>query len=210
MVVLKIIGWILAGLLLLLSALLLLSVDLLLRADGVKGFRIRVRILGISLGGKKKPKKKKPEGAWVKELKKFLGLSHLGNADTIRSTVESHGFTVTLKDTVETFFQLLDRVFWILKRCKIPYCRITAVSGGEDAALDYGIACATLYPLGGYLQERIGMNPKKLKMDIRCDYGLPEGQFELELALRIRVIHGLRAFLHIIKKNIEKDLNEVS
>ena len=211
MVVLKIIGWIFAGLLLLLLGISLLPVDLLLQSDGVQGFRVRVRILGIAFGGgEKKPKKKKPESALVKALKKSLGLSHLGNADTVRSTVKTHGFSMTLKDTVETFLLLLDRVLWILKHCKIPYCRITAVSAGEDAALDYGIACATLYPLAGYLQERMGMNPKKLKMDIRCDYGLPEGKFELDLAVRIRVYHALSALVHIIMKNIEKDLNEVS
>ncbi len=213
MVALKIIGWIIAGILLLTVGLCLLSVDLLLQSDGVQGFRIRVRILGISFGGEPKEerkKEKKPENAFIKALKKSLGLSHLGSGDAVRSTVESHGFTMTLQETVETFFLLLDRVLWILKRRKIPYCRITAVSGGEDAALDYGVACAVLYPLSGYLQERMGVDPKKIKMDIRCDYALPEGQFELDLAVRLRILHVLRAFIHILNKNMKKDLNEVS
>lgn len=209
MVVLKIIGWIVAGLLLLLLATSLLPVDLLLQSDGVEGFRIRVRILGITFGGKprkKNEKEKKPENAFIKALKKSLGLSHLESGEAVRSSVQSHGFTATLQETVETFFLLLDRVLWLLKRCKVPYCRITAVSAGEDAALDYGIACATLYPLAGYLQERMGMNPKKLEMEIRCDYSLPEGRFELDLAVRIRIYHVLFSLMHIIMKN----LNEVS
>ncbi len=203
MVVLKIIGWIVLAIVLLVLGVALLPVDLLLQSDGADGFRVRVRVLGLVFGGgKKKKKEKKPEGAFSKSLKRWLGISKPEDGEEQREAAKKRGFPGDLQETVELIFMLLDRLFWILKRCKIPYCRITAVSGGENAALDYGIACATLYPLAEYLQERADLNPKKLKMEIRCDYSRPQGAFELDLAVRVRVIHGLRAALHIIMKKI--------
>ncbi len=213
MVVLKIIGWILASLALLLVLVLMLPVDLLLQSDGVKGFRVKVRILGLTFGEnpkkEKAKKEKKPESAFVKAIKRSLGLSHLGSIEDARNSIEKRGFAETVTETAKIFMLLLDRVLWLVKRCRVLYCRITAVSGGDTAALDYGIACAVLYPLSSYLQERMRLNPKRLKLDLRCDHTRPEGQFELDLAVRLRVIHSLRALMHIIKKNIEKEIERV-
>lgn len=210
MVVLKSIAWILAILLALLTGLSLLPIDLLLRSDGAEGFRLGVRILGFALGGSKKKapkKKKKTENPLIKAIKKSLGLP---DTEEMRTASGDDGFSAALTDTAESLLQLLDRALWLLKRCRVPYCRITAVTAGENAALDYGVACATLYPLTGYLRERMGLHPKRLKMELRCDYALEEGRFELDLAVRVRLIHVLRALLHILTKNVEKTLKEVS
>lgn len=212
MVVLKIIGIILAVLALLIAVLLLLPVDLLLKSDEEKGFSFGVRVLGMVFTGgkkeKKKEKKKKPDNPLVKAVKKLLGVSNLENAQAIRGAVEEQGASEALQDTVQSVFLLLDRVLWLIKHCRIPYCRIVSVSGGENAALDYGIACAAIYPLVGYLQEKLRLKQRDLTVDIRCDYGLDAGKFLLDLAIRIRVVHVLRALLHIIKKNVEKELTE--
>lgn len=213
MVILKIIGWILACLTLLILLLLLLSVDLILRFDEKKGFQVKVRVLGITFGGKpkkEKPKKeKKPESEFVKSIKRYFGISHLGNMEEAKNTIQKKGFSETVSETVELFMLLLNRVFWLIKRCRVPYCRITAVSGGEDAALDYGVSCAVLYPMTAYLQEQMNLNPKKLKLELRCDYAREKGTFELDLAVRLRVLHAVRALVHIILKNIDKEVERV-
>lgn len=209
MVVLKIVGWILASLALLLVLLLMLSVDLLLQSDGIEGFRVKVRVLGLTFGGnskKEKPKKeKKPESAFMRSVKEALGISHLSSAEGAKEAIEKKGLGETVTETVELFMLVLDRVIWLVKRCKVPYCRITAVSGGEDAALDYGVACAVLYPLSAYLQENMKLKQKRLKLDIRCDYSREEGAFELDLAIRMRVVHLVRVLLHVVRKNLEKE-----
>lgn len=217
MVVLKIIGWILACLTLLLVLVLMLSVDLILQSDGSEGFRVKVRVLGITFGGKPKkektkkdtPKEKKPESAFVKAIKRSLGISHLGSVEDAKESIEKKGFAETVTETAELFMLVLNRVVWLVKRCRVPYCRITAVSGGEDAALDYGVACAVLYPLTAYLQENMKLKQKRLKLELRCDYTREEGAFELDLAIRLRVVHAVRALLHIILKNLEKEVERV-
>ena len=211
MVVLKIIGWIVLILLLLLLLLLLLSVDLILQYDAAKGFQVKVRVWGMVFGGSKgakKEKTEKEESGFVKAIKKQLGISHLGSMQEARETVEERGFAETVTDTAELLMLLLERVFWLVKRCRVPYCRITAVTGGEGAALDYGVACAVLYPLTAYQQEQMRLKQKRLRLDLRCDYGLEQGVFELDLAIRIRTVHALRAVLHILGQTIKKNVKE--
>ncbi|MBR6794168.1 MAG: hypothetical protein IKM48_07450 [Clostridia bacterium] len=212
MVVLKIIGWILASLTLLLALILMLSADLLLQSDGIEGFRVKVRVLGLTFGSKpkkeKRKKEKKPESAFVRSIKEALGISHLTDAQGAREAIEKKGLGETVTETVELFMLVLDRVIWLVKRCRVPYCRITAVSGGEEAALDYGIACAVLYPLTAYLQEKMRLKPKKLKLQLACDHAREQGSFELDLAVRVRVIHAVRVLLHIVKKNLEKEVEK--
>ena len=206
MIALKIIGIILAVLAALIAVLLMLSVDILLQASSEKGFQVLFRIFGKIFGDepKKEKEKKTPENPLVKGLKKTLGISHLGDFKTIRSTVEEHGAAVTLSETVSTVMLLLNRILWLLKRSRIPTCRIVSVSGGEDAAIDYGIACAALYPLAGYLQATA--RACKPQLDLRCDYEQPKGTFDLKLVIRVRVLHVMRVFLHMMKKNIEKEV----
>lgn len=212
MVVLKIIGWILASLALLLVLLLMLPVDLLLQSDGIEGFRVKVRILGFTFGGKskkEKPKKeKKPESAFMRSIKEALGISHLSSVEGAKEAIEKKGLGETITETAELFMLVLERVIWLVKRCRVPYCRITAVSGGEEAALDYGIACAVLYPLTAYLQEKMKLKPEKLKLELACDHAREQGSFELDLAVRVRVIHGVRVLLHIVRKNLEKEVEK--
>lgn len=207
MIVLKIIGIILA-VIALLAGVLLLPLDILLLADHKNGFSFFVRFLGIRFGGENESKEQKPKrkNPLVQAVKKTLGISHLESAKELRSTVEQHGAATTVKETVELFILFIDRLLWLIKRCRIPKCRIISVSGGENAAIEYGIACATLYPLVTYLQTNTRLRKRGLTLEVRCDYDLPKGQYELELVIRLTLLHLVKVFLHIIKKNVEKEL----
>lgn len=208
MLVLKIIGIVLAVLLALLAIILLLSVDVILRVDEQKGARVLFRVLGFTFkenkkrkpqkeGKKKKEKKVKP--TLSNSLKKVLGISHLD-----RESMEEEGFGSTLRETVELVKLLLDRVGWMLSHLKIPRCHITVVTGGEDAAMEYGLACATLYPLVGYLQERARVRKRGLRLEIGCDYSRKNFLFELDLAIRIRVYHVAAAAVQIVINNLKE------
>jgi hypothetical protein len=186
---------------LLIAVVLMLPVDVLFLADGEKGFQILYRFLGKIYG-----EHPDPNNPIIKGLKKTLRLSHLDSVKTIRETVEVHGASITVKETLETLVQLIDRVIWILRYCSVPKCRITAVSGGEDAAMEYGITCAAVYPLVAYLKNKVQVRERALKVDLRCAYGLNDSIFELDLAVRVKVFHVLRALLHIIKTNVEKEV----
>lgn len=201
MIVLKIIGIVLAVIILLIAVILMLPVDVLFQADGTNGFRILYRFLGKVFG-----ENPDPNNPIVKSLKETLGISHLDSVKSIQKTVESHGAGVTLRETLDTLILLIDRVIWLLKYCRVPKCHITSVSGGEDAAMEYGIACAAVYPLVGYLENKTWLRKRGLKLELRCDYSLAESVFEMDVAVRVRIFPVLRAFLYIIKKNVEKEV----
>ena len=207
MIALWIVLGILALIVLLIAGGILLPVDLLLSLDQAKGFRIRYRLLGKIYGDEakeQKPKKKKKPNPIVESFKKSLGLEHLGSVDKLKSSLMRKGASETLKDTVLAFWEILDRIFWILKRCRITRCKVAVLCGGEDAPLDYGTACAVVYPLISYLESAAGLRPKAEKITILCDDDRQETILELEIFVRVRVVHILRALLHIIFKNVEK------
>lgn len=201
MVALWIILGILAAIALILGIILALPVDVLFLLDEENGFRILYRFLGKRYG-----EERNPNNPIVKGLKRVLGLSHLDSVKTIRSTVENHGAAVTLKETLATLWDLIERILWILQYCSISKCRIISICGGEDAPLDYGTSCAVIYPLVSYFESVARLRPRNKEVRIQCDYDRPEGSLELEIAVRVHILHVLRALLHIIKKNVEKEL----
>ena len=199
--------WIILGILAAVGALvavaLVLPVDVLFLLDEEQGFAIRYRFLGKKYGEESNPK-----SPIVRGLKRTLGLSHLESVKTIRGAVEHHGAAVTLRETMATFADLIEQVFAILKRCRIARCKAIFIAGGEDAPLDYGIACAVIYPLVSYFETMRQLSPRAEEIRIECDYDRPESGMELELAVRIHLGHVLRAFMKIVKKNVEKELSE--
>ena len=205
MVALWIILGILAAIVLLFGLVLLLPVDLLFLLDEKEGFSFRIRLLGLVFGGGEK-EKSGPENPIVASIKKALGISHLESTASLRSAVEKQGATETVQETVKTLMDLIERVFWLLKRCRIAGCRLIFTAGGEDAPLDYGAACAVIYPLVAYFEGAGHLRARDKEVRILCDYDRPESALEGQVAVRVHIWYLVRALLHIIKKNVEKQI----
>lgn len=199
MILLKILGIILAAVILLAAGALLLPVDLLLRGGSRQELRCGIRILGIKIwlrsGEEPEPsEKERAKGGLLRKLRKNFGTGAGGEAPE-----KGPGGAEALRETVETVKLWLNRLGWLLRRCRLQRCRIVSVSAGEDAPLEYGVACAVLYPLAAYLQSSsLRVRRRGLKTDIRCDYAQEESFFSLDIALRIRVIYLVRALLYVV------------
>lgn len=213
--------WILLGVLaavvLLCSILLMVPIEVRFLLDEPQGFRILYWVFGKVYGegakGKKakkksakaqKTKKKRKSNPIVEGLKKALGLEHLGSFEKLKESLSRKGAEATLAETVSALWEILDRVFWIIKRGRITRCKIAALCGGEDAPLDYGTACAVVYPLVSYLESAVGLRPKAEELIIRCEEDRQETALEFEIFVRVRIWHILRALMHIALKNVEK------
>ena len=212
MIVLKIIGIVVAVLVVLLLLFLALPVDVFFRFEPQKGLGVFVRILGIPLGGgspdAEKPKKENPKsgGGAARLIKRLLGFPHLESGETLRSALEEQGAAETLSSTLETVQMLLDRVFWLVRRCKVIRCKFISVSGGEDAALEYGTACAILYPFISYLQSAADIATRVIDLRITWDFDREDSLFEMDLGVRVHIWHLARVLVHIIMKNLEKEV----
>ena len=73
-----------------------------------------------------------------------------------------------------------------------------------DAAMEYGTACAILYPLSAFLQNRRWVKSQGIKTEVRCDFEGFEGDISYDLILRIFVGNfipiGLRLLIDLWKE----------
>jgi hypothetical protein len=61
-----------------------------------------------------------------------------------------------------------------------------------------------IYPLVSYLESAVGLRPRAEELIIACDDERQQTELEAEIFVRVRVVHILKALLHIILKNVEK------
>ena len=198
MLALKIIAIVIAVICLIIAILLMLPVDILIFADDKNGFKLLYRFLGKLYG-----EEPDPNNVIIKGVKKAVGISHLDSIKTIKSSLESHGTAVTLKETADVLLAIFNRIIWILKYCRIRKCNIVSISGGDDAAIDYGVACAVIYPIVGFIKSNFSVKRRGFNTDIRCDYLSDESSYDIKLELRVKILHVIRALFYIVKRNLE-------
>ena len=66
--------------------------------------------------------------------------------------------------------------------------------------MQYGAACAVLYPLITYLQTELRVRRRAVDTSITCDFEAAEPTFELDAELRLSVLLALRVLWHIAKE----------
>lgn len=198
MIILKILGLIPAVLLLLIAVILALPVDIIIRNSKEKGVQLFYRFLGKIYG-----EHPDPNNPIAKALKSIVGVSHLESKERLQSTVEESGLAATISGTALTLKLLLDRILWLLPRCKLRKLKIISVSAdadAADAALQYGAACAVLYPLIAYLETVMKVRKKEVDTRITCDFEAAEPIFELDMEFRLSILLALRVLWHIAKE----------
>ena len=198
MLVLKIIGITLLLVSLLAALSLALPVDIILKVDNKNGFSVMVRFLQKVFGKQKTTKKNSPV---AEKIKKALGLSPIESPKAFTNTLKDQGIAGTLSETLDTMITIVDRIFWLLKRCRISQCNIKYVTAGEDAAIEYGKACAIIYPLVGYLQSQRKLKPRNLRLNIQCDYTADNSVYDINIAVRVSILYIVKVLWHIASKN---------
>ncbi|MBR5277830.1 MAG: hypothetical protein IKU23_01040 [Clostridia bacterium] len=207
MVALKIIGISLAVILGLIVLLLLLipclRLKLCLSYDQDGRLRYRIKVLCFSFGGKKK------ESKIGKKIKKLFGLDVFDNQDKTASGVsEKVGTAVAL---ITVFAGQIKFIFSKLRLEKLGLLIICGDGDAADAAMDYGLVCASVYPLVGYLTASI--NTKKGAEDVRigCDFD-GDSKIEFDIRISVRIRHLLSAFINAMgdMAEISKNSTEVT
>lgn len=138
---------------------------------------------------KEEPKEKKPN-KMVLKLKAYLKYKGFG------------GIMAILGDILKTTSKM---VFNILKKIRIKELDLYAVVGGSNAsavAIDYGKACAVIYP-AITLVKKICKSPKKPKVTVDADYSLSESKVICTAEVYIRPIFVLGAAFPLVKTIIK-------
>ena len=227
MIVLKIIGILLATIILLFLLVLMLRIRLMLSFNTSEGIIFRLKILFFTFGGKKKPKKeksipkkdeapkkeKKPN-RFLEKIKKKLGLDII-DPKTLKEDTETKGISDTAGKLIGLAMLLLGQLAWILSKMRLEKLRIIAVCGGgdaADAAMEYGLLCSTVYPFLGYIDSNFDLKEECQEIQLGCDFE-GDAQFEFDLFISIRIIHLFRAVLRSLAgmaenaKEIQEETN---
>ncbi len=216
MIILKIIGIIFAVLIVLIALILMLRIRLLLSFDLKNAFSFKIKLLFLTFemgkqkpGKPKKEKEKKKQNAFLKKLSKKLGLDFVAQEGTEGAESKSISDSLTKIITLITLF--IGQVEWILRRFRLEKLRVFIVCGGgdaADAAMEYGMVCAAVYPLIGYLNANLDAVKNAEDVQVGCDFD-GEPQLEFDFFVSIRVIHLSRAVFRALADLSEAaELNE--
>ena len=224
MIVLKIIGIALLIIVLLIARILACPVGIIIK-NSENGWEFFGKILFINIPietdkttkkvetekktEKSKQGNKKQEKGFLDSILEALGISKLTNA---KKDAEKNGFSDTVGDTVAVLTNIIKQVAALFKHIYLKKLYINCICGGEDAAeiaMDYGIACAVVYPLSGYVHSVMKVNSRKEKINVQCDFNREEGLFEVEALLSVRVIYILTAIVKLVKEESQRKLQEM-
>lgn len=200
MIALKIIAIVLAVILALIAIVLALRITVMLGYCPEDGFVFKVRLLCFSFGGKKgksKPKKEKKPSRFSVWMKKKLGVMppETDSDDAVKKSISEK---VTSVVTFITLF--FDQFKWLFSKMRLDKLKIAAVcSGGDasDAAMEYGLVCATVYPLIGYITGNINTKPNAEDVQIGCDFD-GNTYFSINVNVSVRTIHLVRAAIRAL------------
>lgn len=191
MTVLKIIGIVLAAVLLLLILLLLLPVSVSVAYDPENALRIKVKVLCFTVY-KTKPAAEKKQPAEEKEQK---------------STPKNEKLLDDIREMVALIKNLLGPLGGLLKTVRINKLKLRAVCAGEDpadVAMEYGLVCAAVYPFVGYLQTVSNVRQRGVDVGISCDFEQERPSLSVSATVSALVIHGGIALLKFLMKQAEE------
>ncbi len=163
--------------------------------DGEAKLAIKVLCFPISLEKKEKPKKEKKDSQVLDQL----GLSHYTSSGNLKKSISEKGLLPTLKHFAGILKLALSALGQVARKFRVCRARLQVVTAGENAAMEYGVACAALYPLSAFLQNHSQVNSKAVDTDIRCDFEAFQGDISYDLVLRIFVGNLIPIGLRMIK-----------
>jgi hypothetical protein len=178
-----------------------------------------VKLLCFTFRKKEKPKtEKQKKNKFIAWLKKRLGFDIDQKAETADENVKKQKLTDKVATIISLATLILDELIAIIKKMRIDRLKVTVACGGNDAAevaVDYGIACAAVYPLVGYATSGTSIKESATDVNIYCNFD-GDSLFEFEMAVSVRIFHlvssALRGLSDIAEfaaeNNAEENNNE--
>ena len=188
MIVLKILGIILAVVLLALFFVLMCPVTVNVKTDENKKIKFNVKFLFININNQKAKPEKKAEGTSKKE-------------NIFKTYLKKYGFTDTVSKIFEMLSEALNELSFILKKAKFKKVYLTITVATDDAsktALSYGRICSVVYPVTAYMDNELKVSRNAFDINIGCDFNTdkPDYSFEIEVSLKSfsAVISAIKLF----------------
>ncbi len=198
--VLGIIGTVIGGIVLFILLILLLPLNVTVKTDGEFAFKLKLRVLFFSYSPKKPVTDKQIEKS--KAVKDFL----TSKKDDKEIKSKKTSITEKASAVFKNIKLITDRLKWLVKHINVKRLRIKAVCASGDAAetaMEYGTACAVIYPMVGYIQSNLKVRQKGIYLDVRCDFNEQKPEFEVETTLSVQIFQLVRALIYIVYQNVK-------
>ena len=163
--------------------------------EGNPQFSIKVLFFPISLEKKEKPKKEKKDSQILNQL----GLSHYTSTGNLKKSISEKGLLSTLKHFAGILKLVFSTLEQVTRKFRVCRAKLEVVTAGENAAIEYGIASAILYPLSAFLQNHSQVKSRAVETNIQCDFEGFEGDISYDLVLRIFAGSFIPILLRILK-----------
>lgn len=192
MIVLKIIGIILAAIILLLCLVLFLPVKVIFELESIEEVKIYVRFLFMTFGKKKKKSKV------ADTVTKATGVSKKDKKVKDKKDI---------RKIVDLVVSIIKQFAQLVQHCKLEKLNVQYISAGEDpseTAMEYGYACAAIYPVTGVLYSIMDVKDRGVTLNVGCDFQKTDTVFEFYSVISVRVVHLLVAVIKFLIEQSEK------
>lgn len=204
MIVLKIIGIILAVIIALIALFMISRIKLLISYTQEKGFRIGFGFWFFRFWKKKEEepkaeKKEKKPSKFAQSLKKRLGLDAF-DTEELKEGFSEGSLSEKITQIAAIVMLFFERIKWLFSKIRADKFRILAVCGGDsaDAAIEYGVACATVYPLSAYISDNLNFKKNAQDIQLKCNFN-GDAYFEFDLTLSVRIYYILKTAIGCLK-----------
>ena len=204
MIVLKIIGIILAVIIGLIALILISRIKLLISYTQEKGFRIGFGFWFLRFWKKKEEepkaeKKEKKPSKFAQSFKKRLGLDAF-DTEELKDSFSEGSLSEKITQIAAIVMLFFERIKWLFSKIRADKFRILAVCGGDsaDAAIEYGVACATVYPLSAYISDNLSFKKNAQDIQLKCNFD-GDAYFEFDLTLSVRIYYILKTAIGCLK-----------
>ena len=154
-----------------------------------------------------------PNNPIVLLLKSATGLDKI-SVDVLKGKVKTGGVSVTVEETARILLSLLGELRGILKYCVAKKLYIDVICTADDpadAATNFGLCSAFVYPVAGFLKSELGRVSKRGEsITVRCDFEGTEDTFDYHLVIRVRVFRLLAALWRIILREARAQAEDQS
>ena len=184
MIVLKIIGIVLATIILLIALVLRLRTKMFVSFSNENGFDCGFKFLFFKRTLKGKDNKAK-QSKLIRKIKQQLGFD-IFDKEELKNNINNGSISETITQIITIVMLFFERIKWLLSKLRVDKLKISAVCGGDsaEAAMEYGLVCASVYPLTAFITNNINIKKNAEEISIFCNF---DGETYLEFDLKTSV-----------------------
>lgn len=202
MLLLKILGFtifiIIALVLLLITIILFLPLRIQASTDDERGIKILYKFLFFTFG-----EVPNPDAVVTRLLLKWTGLSRFKNTGVIKKKIEDTGLSDTVSEVTRLVSDLLNEVIYLLPHCTVKNLYLKIKCAEDDAALTalcFGAVSSVVYPLLGFIENKMKVDKGAFDLKIGCDYNSRKPEFDFNATIKVTILFAAIAIIRLIIK----------